>query len=199
MKVIRKQLLLTVLAVLVCAAIFTGVSYLFLHTNSQPSDSTESLIPYTENDGTPKGLLFGFDEGGSVFLYFDTEQDNTMAILLPHDCDKEAVADYGYTVFRHIKTDYAMLEGFIDRIGGIEIDNMRYTGVQITEQLGHSVDKQLRRDIIAAIFEEIADDGLKSENLVYIIENSQTDFSFPDGYSLLGNIRSFASNLHFVN
>ena len=195
----RRQILLTVLAVMCCASIFLGVSYLMLKNEVKPTKQNDSTIPYTENEDTPKGLLFNFYEGGSVFINFDTSQDTTMIILLPHECDQSAVSEYGYTVFKRIKTDYAMLEGFIDRIGGIELQNMRYTGVQITEQLKHSVDKDLRRNIISAIFEKLAQNGLTSENLVFIIENSTTDFSFPDGYSLLSSIGALANNINFIN
>lgn len=199
MKIARRQVLLTIFAVMCCAAIFIGISVLMLRSQSQPIDKSESQVPYAEAEGTPKGLLFNFDEGNSVFLYFNPDENNTMAILLPHDCDETAVANYGYTVFRRIKTDYDMLEEFIDRIGGIEIDNMRYTGVQITDMLRQSLDKQLRRNVISGIFNRIAKNSLTSENLVFIIENSNTSFSFPDGYSLLLEIQSLANNLYFVN
>ena len=195
----RRQILLTVLAVMCCASIFLGVSYLMLKSGAEPTKQNESAIPYTENEDAPKGLLFNFYEGGSVFVNFDTAQQTTMVILLPHDCDQTAVCDYGYTVFKRIKTDYAMLEGFIDRIGGIELQDMRYTGVQVTEQLKHSVDNDLRRNIISAVFEKLALNGLTSENLVFIIENSTTDFSFPDGYSLLSNIGALSKNINFIN
>ena len=170
-----------------------------LKSSAEPTKQNESAIPYTENEDAPKGLLFNFYEGGSVFVNFDTAQQTTMVILLPHDCDQTTVSDYGYTVFKRIKTDYAMLEGFIDRIGGIELQAMRYTGVQVTEQLKHSVDNDLRRNIISAVFEKLALNGLTSENLVFIIENSTTDFSFPDGYSLLSNIGALSKNINFIN
>lgn len=200
MKSVRNQILFTILAVMCCAAVFLGISFLMLSNTSKPVRQNESAIPYTESqDATPKGLLFNFLEGESVFINFDTEQNTTMIILLPHNCNETSVSEYGYVVFKRIKSDYTMLEGFIDRIGGIEFNNIRYTGVQITDELKHNADKQLRRDIISAIFEKIADKGLTSENLVFIIENSDTDFSFPDGYSLLMNIETLSRNVNFVN
>ena len=199
MKQAGKNVLIVILVVLCCAAVFTGISYLMLYTPSSQSSAKDDFVPYVESDDTPKGILFGFDNGGSVFLYFDAKNPSTMVLLLPNGATPNDVDAYGYTVFRTVKTDYAMLEGFIERVGGIEIDNTRYTGVQISDMLRHDAQKPIRRQVISAIFKKLAANGLSSENLVYIIENSRTDLSFPDGYSLLTDIEKLSKNIHFIN
>ena len=92
-----------------------------------------------------------------------------------------------------------MLEGFIDLIGGIELEKARCTGVQVSDMLCHDAQKEIRREIISAVFKRLASNGLSGEELVFVIENSDTDLSFPDGYSLLKNFEQLAKNIHFIN
>lgn len=199
LKQASRSILIVVLVVLCCAAVFTGLSFVMLRTPAEQSDSDNNFVPYVENEDTPKGILFCFDEGGSVFFYFDTDSSSTAVLLLQNGATSDDVSAYGYTVFRTVKTDYQMLEGFIDHIGGIELENTRYTGVQVSDMLRHDAQKEIRREIISAIFKHLASNGLSGEELVFIIENSDTDLSFPDGYSLLQSIEKLAKNLHFIN
>ncbi|MBE6797500.1 MAG: hypothetical protein E7531_04090 [Ruminococcaceae bacterium] len=199
MKQASRSILIVILVVLCCAAVFTGLSFVMLRTPAEQSDSENNFVPYVENEDTPKGILFCFDEGGSVFFYFDSDSSSTAVLLLQNGATTADVDTYGYTVFRTVKTDYQMLEGFIDHIGGIELENTRYTGVQVSDMLCHDAQKEIRREIISAIFRHLASNGLSGEELVFIIENSDTDLSFPDGYSLLQSIEELTKNLHFIN
>ncbi len=199
-----KKALYVALSILVSAAIFTGTAFLFLYDKSSPADNTLEGIPYYEETPSAVGLLFCFEEGGSVFLNLDFDENETRVLLLPNGANDTDVTAYGYTVFKTVKTDYECLSSVIDRLGGIELSDdtlgrLRYTGVQVTETLSHTAAEDIRREIISAVLEKIKAGAFTKEILVYIIENSDTSLSFPDAYGWLPHLQDIATDLQFIN
>ena len=92
---------------------------------------------------------------------------------------------------------------FIDLYGGLELETDsetgRYTGVQVTDMLAHSTGKALKKQITGGILDKILQNGFTKEQLLFIIENTETDFNYPDGYILIDNLRYPLRNIYFVN
>lgn len=199
-----KKAFYVVLSVIVSAAVFTGAAFLFLREDSSHADNALEGVPYYEELPNAVGLLFCFEEGGSVFLNLDFDENETRVLLLPNGANDSDVTRYGYTVFKTVKTDYECLSSVIDRLGGIELRDdtlglLRYTGVQVTETLSHTAAEDIRREIISAVFEKIKAGAFTKETLIYIIENSDTALSFPDAYAWLPHLQDIAADLQFIN
>ena len=122
------------------------------------------------------------------------------------DTEQTAVGDtlYGYSVDYLIEGDYDLLSGIIDIAGGIEMENgeevLRFTGVQVTDILSRTTDREeLRRKIISKIIEKIRETGFQKADFLYIIENSNTNLTVPDCYYWSDYITDLCTNARIIN
>ena len=76
-----------------------------------------------------------------------------------------------------------------DIAGGIELEGERYTGVQITDMLEYSVvTKDTKKQITEEIIMGIAENGFTKEDMLYIIENADTNLKFASAYTWMDYI-----------
>ncbi len=186
-------------AVLLCAACFIGISAVMLASGDTDVNTPLNNMPYSNAAPLSLGLLFCFDDGGSIFCEFDAVTTKTSVILLKNGDGKDQLKPYGYTADFVFDCEYSVLECLIDNLGGIDMDNYHYTGVQISEILRHTAEISVRKRVVSAVFGKISAVGLSSQALVDLIEQSSTDFSFPDGYSLLALMPALCQNIVFIN
>ncbi len=201
----KKQTVLSVFLAVVCSAvIFAAFILIFLKEPASSVKGNTESVPYGNYyDSESCGFLVRFRDGNSVFLNFDFEDSKTSVLLLPNGTDSDAVSTYGYTVYKTIDTDYTFLARFTDRLGGIELSengkSYKYTGVQVKEKLSSSIDKALRRQIIKQFLGCFNSQGLTKEDLVFIIENTETELNFPDAYNLAPAISDVSKTINFIN
>ena len=149
------------------------------------------------------GVLTEFPDETGCVIYFDFANSSITALF----CDdvNEIGKEYkGYSVDYNLKADYPLLSGIIDRSGGINLDIkdglLRYTGIQITDILSTIGDPTNIRSIIAkAIFKSISENGITTDDMVYIIENSETDLSVPICLSWPEYLKDMCRNSTVIN
>ena len=201
----KKQTILSVFLAVVCsAAIFVAFIFIFLNEPVSLVKGNTQSVPYgTYYDSESCGFLVRFRDGNAVFLNFDFEDSKTSVLLLPNGTGSDIVSTYGYTGYKTIDTDYAFLARFADRLGGIELNDgeksYKYTGVQLKDRLSSTTDKELRRQIIERFLGCFYSRGLTKEDLVFIIENTNTELNFPDAYNLAPAISDVSKTINFIN
>lgn len=174
MKVFLKQ----AAVILICITVFAGSAFLYLRQDkiSRQSDTEQSLIPYSSAPDNV-ALLFELPHGTLLF-----ELDFGKALLtVTADPDTELISGKYFTV----SADERLVAGMIDRVGGIELltdgELLRFTGHQVTELFGYYTDTEaLRNSILEEYLKKAGEVGLSRQDLVYLIENSQTDLTVPD-------------------
>ncbi len=202
MKINLRTTIYVFLAVIVTAAIFTAMTYLGVSQSEGQADNTVPSVPYyNETPPETAGILFRFNDGGSVFLNLDFYENKVSVILFENRTVKQRVLDYGYTVTYTVDTDYIFLSEFIDRFGGIEMNIegtlLRYTGVQVTDMLREdSLDK---RRVISVVLDKISKKGFSKNDLLFIIKNTTTELSYPNGYPYIEPLKNLCRNVSFVN
>ena len=88
----------------------------------------------------------------------------------------------------------------MDAVGGIELEDMRYTGVQITEMLEYSnVRYETKRILTDKIITGIANKGFTKEDMLYITENADTNLKFASAYLWIDYIAEICRFPQFAN
>lgn len=156
------------------------------------SDNVNSVPYYSTPDNftvsfkiCEDSLLFNFD--------FDNESVN-IAFL------ENENANYGYNIDYTVQCDYETVGYFVDIVGGIDIENTRYTGVDITELLEYStVDFLKRKEITEKIMLGISKNGLTQKDMIYLIENSKTNLKFNECFLWTEYIPELCGFIRFIN
>lgn len=182
--------------------IFIGVGYSYLNRELKPTENKTESVPYYPEAPESAGVMF--DICGDRTLCYMNFEDGSLNILF--DTEETAVGDtlYGYSVDYLIEGDYDLLSGIIDIAGGIEMENgeevLRFTGVQVTDILSRTTDREeLRRKIIPKIIEKIRETGFQKADFLYIIENSNTNLTVPDCYYWSDYITDLCTNARIIN
>ncbi len=201
MKRIFKVALITFLS----GAIFFGVAYAYLDYNINhkvaDADQKDYKVPYVR---TPEscGIVFVFPNDSATLTYLDFEKENIMIIDI-ENYDPSRPEYYGYTADYTVHTNYELIEGIIDRVGGIEIEyndtKQRYTGVQIIDMIAYGEVKDIRRQILMQIFDKISKNSFSKDDFVYVIENSESNLSFVDCIYWLDYLKNMSSRINFLN
>ena len=89
-------------------------------------------------------------------------------------------------------------------MGGLDIDlgdgAMNYSGAQITDMLSRTVEyNELCRKIVTAFFDKVSRYGIERSDLVYIIENCNTDLTVPKCYYWPKYLKELSENVALVN
>ena len=110
--------------------------------------------------------------------------ENTVKVVLAEDFDENQDTVYGYKIDYYLNCDFKTVGYLTDIAGGIELGNERYTGVQITEMLEYqSVSEETKKLITEKIILGISENGFTKEDMLYIIENADTNLKFADSYT----------------
>lgn len=172
------RILKTVLLSLLFGTVFFVAGYFYLDNcleNMTVSEKTES-VPYYSVPSDATILLNICEDSILVNLKFEDEKIN-IAFVDGNEYD------YGYTIDYNINCNYELVGYLVDISGGIEIDGLRQTGIQITEMLQQTLVKNSqKRAITEAIINGIANCSFTKEDLLFIIENSENDLKFNECY-----------------
>lgn len=189
-----------------CTLVFFLASYAYLQINigngtDTQADAPDYTIPYKRTPDD-KGIAFIFPDNSFIIVYLNFN-DSSINILNVSCFDEKTTQYSGYTTDFKVYTDYELIEGIVDRVGGInlEIDGqtMRYTGNQITEFFSIPYTKEFKNEVISQIFNQISKNGLSKDDFSYIIENSDTDLTIPDCFDWFEYIKDMSSRVSFVN
>lgn len=184
---------------------FFGVAYAYLqhHIKSESADVDQKdyTVPYNH---TPEscGLAFLFPDNSATLVYLDFDEEN-IRLLDIEDFDPTRPEYYGYTADYTVHTSYELIEGIIDRVGGIDIEQdgevLRYTGVQVIDLISYGRGEDIKRQILLQIFDKISKNSFSKDDFVYIIENSESNLSFVDCIYWLDYLKSMSGRVNFVN
>lgn len=185
----------------VCLMIFVSVGYYYLGFTFRPAETKQEEVPYRQYPESC-GLLFEIGESKTLF-YMDFEEE-VLSVINADGISQKATDIYGYTVDYVLKSDYRIIEGVVDLVGGIDLNSeegmLNYTGVQVTERLGNTVEnEELRYEITKKIVNGIAERGFSLEDFLFLIENSETDLTLPECYFWPEYIKEICKNARFVD
>ena len=178
-------------------------AYLDYNLNKQTAeaDRKDYTVPY-EQKLENAGIVFLLPDGSAVLAYLDFENDCINVINIDR-YDSGNALYYGYTADFTVETDYKLIGGIIDRIGGvnIEIDGeiLRYTGVQVIDLISQNSNDNIKNQIIIGIFEQISKNNFSKDDLLYIIENSNSSLTVIDCVYWLDHIGQICRTINFVN
>ena len=190
---------------IVCSAVFLAAAYVYLNmeVKSEKTEAKDYSVPYTQSSPDDCGVLVAFPDKSGCLIYFDFTNSSITALFC-NDVDTVQKQYKGYSVDYNLEADYNLLSGIIDRCGGIDLDItesvLRYTGFQITDILSTKVDTSTIRVLIAkAVFKAISENGIDSELLVYVIENSNTDLTVPVCLNWHEYLKDMCGNVTVIN
>lgn len=182
---------------------FGAYAYLNYNLNKQTAktDQKDYTVPY-ENLPDNTGIVFSLPSGSAVMAYLDFE-NNCINVVNIEKYDSSNNMYYGYIADFVVETDYQLIGGIIDRVGGVNIEingeTLRYTGVQVIDLISVKYDESIKMQIISQIFEQISKIGFSKEDFVYIIENSNGNLTIVDCIYWLDNIDEICANINIVN
>ena len=166
-----------------------SAGYLYLDNKLGGISASESKedVPYYENLPQDTTVMFNICEDNIlVNLCFS---DKTIKLVLAEDSVGNQDTVYGYNIDYYLNCDYKTVGYLTDIAGGIELEGERYTGVQITDMLEYSVvTKDTKKQITEEIIMGIAENGFTKEDMLYIIENADTNLKFASAYTWMDYI-----------
>ena len=196
---------LKVLVTCIClSVVLFSVFSVSVGMNSRPTAETPQNVPYVSDEAPDFfGLLMRLEGGASVYCGFDKVGAKTTVIMLENGAQSSAVLEYGYFIDCEADATFDFLARFIDNFGGIELntDNglFKYTGVQITDMLTKTNDIDCKKRVIGKVLTAMQQRGLERADLLMLIEQTETDLSFPSAYYLHDTINSSLRTITFVN
>ncbi len=199
-KTYRKFKVFFSLLVFGLSVFLVGFIFLERQINTLPvTDKVESMPYYTQTPDN-KTILFKVCND-NLLLDFDFKNETLNVLFLNNG---ESVEETGYTADFTVTCNYETVGYLVDAVGGIEFENdgvtQRYTGVQIADLLTYSnVSRQMIYSITEKIIEGIKLNGITKENLLYLIENTETDLKFSDSVLWLQYIPKLCEFTRYIN
>ncbi len=193
------------LVCIILSVVLFAVFGIFVGVSNTPTAETPQNIPYYATDAPEEyGMLINFSVGGSVFLEFSRISEKTAVLLLENNAKTDEITVRGYEVDMVFSANYDFLASLIDRFGGIELNTetdgrLNFTGVQITEMLSKSTDAEFRRRIIKRLIENINRQGVNTSDMLFLIENTESELNYPSAYLLPETISAASEQIIFIN
>ena len=191
--------------VLFCCTLFFSAAYLYLdNTIGKASFKTDQKDEETPYKLLPQnsGIVFILPDNSAVMAYLDFES-NCINLVDVEQYDQSQTVYHGYPAEYNVQVSYALIEGIVDRIGGINLDfqgeSLRFTGSQTVAIIKQSDIKEIKRQLIFEIFNCMAKNNFSKGDFVYIIENSKSNLSIVDCIIWMDYIRDMCKNVNFVN
>ena len=200
-----KRILKTAIITFLSGAIFFGASFAYLdHSLGKPARDTDQkdyTVPYIRTPES-QGIAIVFPSGSATLAYLDFDEE-CIRLLDIENFDESCPEYYGYTVDYSIQISYELIEGIVDRVGGIELEidgqKQRYTGVQVIDHIAYGRAKDMKREIVLQVFDKISKNNFSKDDFVYIIENSEGNLSFVDCIVWLDYLKDMSGRVQFVN
>ncbi len=180
-----------------CLAVFIGVGYYYIQSQTTPAKSETESVPYYEYTPENKGVLLNFGTR-CVYTYLDFANLAVTVIINPENTEEK-----GYATDFIVDADYTLIAKMIDYFEGVNLDiegeTLRYTGGQVVDLLSSNNDNELREKIISSVFLKIKEQGVGVDFFNIIIINSKTDLKMPDCYFWKDKIDDISNNINFLN
>ena len=184
-----KRYINNILFLIFFGSVVFSAGYLYLDNKLGGISASESKenVPYYETLPQDATVMFNICEDNIlVNLCFS---DKTIKLVLAEDSVGNQDTVYGYNIDYYLNCDYKTVGYLTDIAGGIELEGERYTGVQITDMLEYSVvTKDTKKQITEEIIMGIAENGFTKEDMLYIIENADTNLKFASAYTWMDYI-----------
>ena len=185
--------IITVFSVfIICTAIFTLSGYLFLDHSSKVSSATDRTltnIPYSSAPSN-SAVIVSFKEKTILFM-LDFSHNKLLALTQADEHEYYLEKEPFYMAL-----DEYTLSRFINRIGGIEtMQNgvkTRLTGIQTVKLLNNN--SQNKTEILSCVLDTVSKTGLTLHDLVFLIENSDTDLTVPDCFDWPERLKGLFQN-----
>lgn len=179
----------------------SGYFYLNNLLNITSVAKNEEKIPYYS---VPENTTILFKICNDNLLIDLDFNESIINVLLVDESFSTNTDLYGYSVDYTVKSDYDLVSFLVDNVGGIELENdgelLRYTGVQICEMFEYSkVSNDKKNEIIKKIIDGIAVTGLTKEDMLFIIEESETNLNFSIAYLWVDHIKELCKFPRFIN
>ena len=184
-----KRYINNILFLIFFGSVVFSAGYLYLDSTVGDIDvtKTEEKVPYYETLPQDATVMFNICEDNIlVNLCFSNK---TIKLVLAEDSVGNQDTVYGYNIDYYLNCDYKTVGYLTDIAGGIELEGERYTGVQITDMLEYSVvTKETKKLITEKIILGISENGFTKEDMLYIIENADTNLKFASAYTWIDYI-----------
>ena len=184
-----KRYINNILFLIFFGSVVFSAGYLYLDNKLGGISASESKenVPYYENLPQDTTVMFNICEDNIlVNLCFS---DKTIKLVLAEDSVGNQDTVYGYNIDYYLNCDYKTVGYLTDIAGGIELEGERFTGVQITDMLEYSVvTKDTKKLITEKIILGISENGFTKEDMLYIIENADTNLKFASAYTWIDYI-----------
>lgn len=200
-----KRIFKIVLITFLSGAIFFGIAYNYLDYNLNKStanvDEKDYTVPYTRIPES-KGIVFVFPNNSATLVYLDFNREN-IRLLDIETYDPTRPEYNGYSADYTVTADYELVEGIIDRVGGINITEngttTRCMGVEVIDIIAYGRVEDIKKQVLQQIFLKISQNSFSKDDFVYIIENSKTNLSFLDCIEWLEYLKAMSGRVEFVN
>lgn len=204
-KIFNKNVFKKALIIFCSALIFFFGAYAYLDYNlnrqTAKADQKDYSVPYNPVPDNA-GIAFLLPDSSAVLAYLDFENECINVVDI-EKYDNGNNLYFGYTVDFTVHTDYQLIGGIIDRIGGVNIEingeTLRYTGIQVIDLISKNYDKNIKPQIISQIFEQISKNNFSKDDFVYIIENSSSNLTIVDCIYWLDYIEKLCGRINLVN
>ncbi len=200
-----KGILKKVLIFFGCTVLFFGVSYAYLDYNFKKdvksAEQKEYNVPY-ERRPENKSIVFVFADNSACLVHLDFENMG-IRLLNIDEFNGNTELYNGYNCDYTVQVSYQLIEGIIDRVGGIDLESdnetWRYTGIQVVDLISRGCSDELKRQILLKIFAGISKNNFTKDDFVYMVENSQTDLSVIDCIYWVDYIKDMSGQINFIN
>lgn len=204
-KIFSKSIIKKAFVVVFSAVIFFFGAYAYLDYNlnkqTAEADQKDYTVPY-ENLPDNAGIAFLLPDSSAVIAYLDFE-NRCINVINIDAYDITNNLYYGYTIDFIVETDYQLIGGIVDRVGGVNIqlngETLRYTGVQVIDLISVNSDANIKPQLITQIFKQISENDFSKDDFIYIIENSKSNLTVVDCIYWLDYIGEMRGNINFVN
>ena len=204
-KFFTKSILKKAFIIFSCGLVFFAVSYAYLYFNLQKdtakTDQKDYTVPY-EKVPENKGIAFLLPDSSAILVYLDFGAGD-IKLLEIENFDSNQGEYFGYTSDYTVQTDYNLIAGIIDRVGGVNIvidgETLRYTGVQVIDLISEDYQGEIKRQLISQIFEQISKNNFSKDDFIYIIENSKSNLSIIDCIYWIDYIGEISGRINYVN
>ena len=168
-----------------------------LNPEPEPADDFASGVEYYSGIDNC-ALLLIFEDGAGALLYLDFGK-RQLDIKIYNDNPEGQARVSRYGLDKTVFADREFLAAFCDRLGGIEFleggTKRNYLSASLRQKLGEKADFETRKMIITAFFEKIAKIGLSTDDVKFIIEETENNLSYIDCYDWVDHIASMADNM----
>ena len=170
--------------------LFIGLGYYYIDSQNIKVENEAESVPYYSQLPENKSVEIKMGTR-SIGFNMDFEQMEIIVAINPE----------AYNADFLVEADYSLLADICNYFDGInlmrEAETLRYTGEQVVELLAQDNSDKIRVDIISAVFEKMAEQGIGADFFNMIITKSKTNIKMPDCYFWVEYMDDISKNAKF--